>query len=80
MTDEEFVKSRFPNADSNGYPQVQWDGVYYNIRGIPGFRSVSYLGERAAWKAARVFIETGVQWACGIKVPTYEAGKKAGSE
>ena len=73
MTDKEFVKSRFPDAIEGG-PQVQWDGVYYSIMGIPGFRMISDLGEGSAWKAARAFIETEVQMACGRKVPTYNNG------
>jgi hypothetical protein len=67
MTDMEFVKLHSPNA-CEGYHMVQYDGIYHAIMGIPGFRMISYLGNQTAWKAARVFIETGVQWACGSKV------------
>ena len=67
--DKAWVKRRYPAANSLGYVQVQHDGLYFNIEGIPGFRLISYLGEKNAWKAAREFIETGVQHACGRVVP-----------
>jgi hypothetical protein len=67
MSDRDWVRRRFPEA-IECHAWIQWDGVYYAIIGIPGFRIISYLGLDETWKAARVFIETGVQWACGRKV------------
>jgi hypothetical protein len=67
MEDEEYVCNKYPNVST--HHQIQWDGIYISIMGIPGFRMISYLGYKAAWKAAKEFIDTGVQHACGRVVP-----------